>query len=27
MNCTESRSRLHAYLDQELDLPGAVATH
>jgi anti-sigma factor RsiW len=25
MNCTESRSRLHAYLDQELDLPGAVA--
>lgn len=25
MNCTDSRSRLHAYLDQELDLPGAVA--
>jgi anti-sigma factor RsiW len=25
MNCTESRSRLHAYLDQELDLPGTMA--
>lgn len=25
MNCTESRSRLHLYLDQELDLPSAVA--
>ena len=24
MNCTESRSRLHAYLDQELDLPGTI---
>ena len=25
MDCTESRSRLHAYLDQELDLPSVVA--
>ena len=25
MNCTDSRSRLHAYLDQELDLPGVLA--
>ena len=25
MNCNESRSHLHAYLDQELDLPSAVA--
>ena len=25
MNCTESRAHLHAYLDQELDLPGVVA--
>src|ERR1043165_4499589 len=25
MNCNESRSRLHAYLDQELDLPSVVA--
>jgi anti-sigma factor RsiW len=25
MDCTESLSRLHAYLDQELDLPSAVA--
>lgn len=25
MDCTESRSRLHAYLDQELDLPASVA--
>jgi anti-sigma factor RsiW len=25
MNCTDSRNRLHAYLDQELDLPGVVA--
>jgi anti-sigma factor RsiW len=25
MDCTESQSRLYAYLDQELDLPGAVA--
>ena len=25
MNCTESRSHLHAYLDQELDLPSVVA--
>src|SRR5438094_2676405 len=25
MDCTESLNRLHAYLDQELDLPSAVA--
>ncbi|HXM83406.1 MAG TPA: anti-sigma factor [Burkholderiales bacterium] len=25
MNCTDSRSRLHAYLDQELDLPSVLA--
>jgi len=25
MNCTDSRSRLHSYLDQELDLPGVLA--
>jgi anti-sigma factor (TIGR02949 family) len=25
MNCTETRSRLHAYLDRELDLEGALA--
>jgi anti-sigma factor RsiW len=25
MNCTESRSRLHAYLDQELDVSGTLA--
>ena len=25
MDCTESLSRLHAYLDQELDLPSVVA--
>src|SRR6266446_6703712 len=25
MDCTESRNRLHAYLDQELDLPSVVA--
>ncbi len=25
MNCTDSRSRLHAYLDHELDLPGVLA--
>jgi len=25
MNCTDSRSRLHAYLDQELDLPGVLS--
>ena len=25
MDCTDIRNRLHAYLDQELDLPGATA--
>lgn len=25
MNCTDSRSRLHAYLDQELDVAGVLA--
>lgn len=25
MNCTESRSRMEAYLDRELDLPGTMA--
>jgi anti-sigma factor RsiW len=25
MNCMESRTRLHPYLDQELDLPGTMA--